>query len=74
MKLFVWNNPYEVDAGQSLVFAVAETVEQAREIAKKGTVCTFGKPREDQAQPNVELGEPTRVVELPCAEWHMWAV
>ena len=76
MKLFVWANPYSVSYGTSAVFAVAETIEEAREAAKAGTgyaFVEFNQPVPDAAQ--IPLGEPTRVVEIngPVAEWHEWS-
>ena len=44
MKLFVWNDPYGVSYGMSQYIAVAETVEQARELAKTAQNNTFGTP------------------------------
>lgn len=76
MKLFVWNEPYDVAYGQSMVFAVAETVEQARELCRTGTVCTYGTPKDWEPKDwtkKINLGEPTRVVDIPCAEWHEWS-
>jgi hypothetical protein len=71
MKLFIWAEPYRVDYGTSAVFAVAETVEQARAIARGAPAykyVEFGYGIRDY-----DLGEPTRVVDLPCAEWHEWS-
>ncbi len=80
MKLFLWNNPYSVPYGSSLVFAVAETLEDAKAEVLKGRVCAFGEDYEHR-QPTeeydwrkeIKLGEPTRVLDLPCAEWHEWS-
>lgn len=71
MKLFIWNDPYHIKYGGSICYAVAETVEQARERAKEGTLRPFGLG--DGSAPNVELGDPTYVVDCPCAEWYEWA-
>lgn len=71
MKLFVWNNPYSVIYGSSLVFAVAETVEAGRVEAEKGLAYTFGEYL--HSNPGARLGEPTRVLDIPCAEWHEWS-
>ena len=65
MKLFVWSNPYDVPWGHSLLIAIAENVDAAREQAKHGLHYS------DVAAPtDVVLGEPDRVVDLPCAEWY----
>jgi hypothetical protein len=72
MKLFVWNNPYEVRWGHSLVVAVAETVEDARQQAIAGKAYTYGQFERDGVQ-GTPLGEPIRIVDLPCAEWHEWS-
>lgn len=71
MKLFVWNNPYRVSYGSSMAFAVAETEEQAREIATASPAYAYGEY--EQKTPQVKLGAPDRIVELPCAEWHRWS-
>jgi hypothetical protein len=81
MKLFIWKDPYDVSYGSSLLIAVAETVEDARAQALKGRVCAFGedyehkqpKGTDDDWRPQITLGEPTRVLDLPCAEWHEWS-
>lgn len=73
MKLFVWNNPYSVFYGSSLVFAVAETEEQARQIAKQSAAYTFGEYGNFKHVQDMKLGEPIRVLEPPCAEWHEWS-
>ena len=86
MQLFVWDNPYQVSYGHSLVFAIAESVEQARELAESKVAKWYScgkhpngfpgytednKPNYTREGPR-KLGEPTRVVDLPCAEWHEW--
>ena len=72
MKLFVWVDPYEVEFGTSMLFAVAETLEEAKAEAMRGQAYAFGEFKQDRV-PVVELGAPTRVLDLPCAEWHEWS-
>lgn len=72
MKLFVWVDPYPVSYGSSLVFAVASDLEEARKVAKSGGAYAYGRHLQDHS-PGVELGEPDRVLPLPCAEWHEWS-
>lgn len=59
MKLFVWENAYYVPYGESLVLAVAESIEEARRLA--ASKCS------------VALGEPTSIHEVPCAVTHEWS-
>lgn len=73
MKLFVWNNPYPVSWGSSLVFAVAETEDAAREVAKTAKAYSFGEYENEHGRSMVVLGAPIRVLDLPCAEWHEWS-
>ena len=69
--MFVWVDPINLEYGSSMVVAVAETVEQAREIAQKSPSYLYGNlPGADRNLP--VLGEPTRVVDIPCAEWYEW--
>lgn len=55
-----------------MVFAVAEDLEAARVAAAKGTCYSYGK-YENGHGCGVMLDEPTRVLDLPCAEWHEWS-
>lgn len=71
MKLYVWSNPYRVSYGSTLVFAVAENLERAKEIASTGKAYTYNEY--GQKTPQVNLGDPIRVLDLPCAEWHEWS-
>lgn len=75
MKLYVWANPYPVPYGTSAFFAVADSVESAREIAKRAKSYSYVEyGGEDVKQDiTVVLGEPTRIVDLPCGEWHQWS-
>jgi hypothetical protein len=83
MKLFIWADPYRVFLGSVGLFVVANTVEEAKQLAKTGTTWTdieiedsdvrsAGHGNEIIDRSTIELGEPTRVVDLPCAEWHRW--
>lgn len=75
MKLFIWIDPYVVKYGQSRFMAVAEDVEQARKLAQTCPSFMFGNMecdnhRDDPSKRNSVLDkEPTRIVDLPCAEW-----
>lgn len=75
MKLYVWSNPYPVSYGSSMVFAIANSLEEAKLIAADKERCTayaYNEFKQDSL-PGVSLGEPIRVVDLPCAEWHEWS-
>jgi hypothetical protein len=71
MKLYVWCDPYGVRYGNSMVFAIAENLEAAKVLAASGTAYRFGE-FEQPKNPGAVLGEPTRIVDVPCAEWHEW--
>lgn len=75
MKLFVWCDPYRVSNGSSMVFATAETEDDARKQAAKGLAYRYGKYKQDGnfSVLAAKLGKPNRVVGLPCAEWHEWS-
>lgn len=77
MKLFLWINPYPVSYGCSMVFAVADSLEQAKAIAASKVSAkhyTYGIEHESgQWTSDLDLGEPQRIVDLPCAEWHEWS-
>jgi hypothetical protein len=72
MKLFVWADPYPVHYGTSMCIAVAETEEDARKQAEKSFRYSYVK-HQDGIGGGAELGPPTRVLDIPCAEWHEWS-
>lgn len=73
MKLFVWNDPYDVDYGGSCLFVVAETEEQARDLAPAAEVSQFGYEAGGSLPQKMKLGPPTWVRELPCAVIYHWS-
>jgi hypothetical protein len=70
-KLYVWDDPYEVAYGSSLCVVVARTLEEAKEIARHSTNGRY--PHKGQLYLEFDVGEPTRVMPLPCGEWHEWS-
>ena len=72
MKLYVWCDPYSVSYGSSMVFAIAENLRDAKRQAANGKAYAYGEFRQEHV-PAVKLGQPHRVVKLPCAEWHEWS-
>lgn len=75
MKLYFWNEPYPVKWGGSLLFAVAESLDEAKRIAASVMSYRYGVHENDTSfliVQSADLGEPTRVLNLPCAEWHEW--
>jgi len=78
MKLFFWNDPYPVTFGGSMLIAVAETEEQALdEIQMRARHMAYGVDTPTligyPADLVAKLGKPSRVVNLPCAEFHEWS-
>lgn len=76
MKLFVWANPYQVKYGTSAFFAVAETVDDARAIARSAPRYSFFACEDGAGMANADqllAGEPTRIIDVPCGEWHEWS-
>lgn len=75
MKLYLWCDPYKVSYGSSMVFAVAETLADAKEQAANGIAYKYGEYRQEWSPKDLaaKLGEPLRVLDLPCSEWHEWS-
>lgn len=73
MRLYVWNDPYHVSYGGSILYVVAETEEQARELAVAAPVAAFGNIREEGQKWDFKLGAADRVLDLPCAEIYEWS-
>jgi hypothetical protein len=72
MKLFVWNDPYAVRYGGSIIYAVAETVEEARTAIKSARTSKFGLLPGERGYFDIGTAEPTRVLDAPCAEIYEW--
>lgn len=74
MKLFIWADPYRVSYGSSMVFAVAANLTAAKKQAAKGIAYAYCKYPADWSPSDLaaKLGEPLRILDLPCAEWHEW--
>ena len=73
MKLFIWNEPYPVGYGGSFAFAVAETVEDAREQVRKAGVSRYGHEPDSYCGADVSKRDPDRVLDGPCAEVYEWS-
>jgi len=69
MKLYVWVDPYQVAYGGSIIYAVAETQEEAERLAVNAPVFWFGAYEAGTVNSRVRaLGDPDRILDLPCAE------
>lgn len=73
MKLFVWSEPYSVKWGSTMLIVVAETLDDAKQQAAIGKAYRYTEFEQEHIPMDAaRLGEPTRIVDLPCAEWHLW--
>lgn len=84
MNLYVWNNPYRVNYGASILFVMAESIEEAKRKAIRAKWFKHGyekkyrdelerKSYQDYAKAVIsELGEP-RIVGPITAEFHEWS-
>jgi hypothetical protein len=72
MKLYIWADPYHVSDGTSMLLAVARSVEEAKQLAARGARFSYVQYKQGDGM-EIDLGEPTRIVDLPCAEWHEWS-
>jgi hypothetical protein len=74
MKMFIWDNPVLIKYGGSVIVAVAETIEEAREVATTQAQSSFvglgiGRyPDKKEDYSRFIQGEPSRVVDVPCVE------
>lgn len=81
-NVYVWDSPYPVPYGSSLLFVVAPDLTMAKRIAAKKATChdydiMWDEKRADLQQyfnrRKTVLGEPTRVIEGIGGEWHSWS-
>lgn len=67
MKMFIWEDPYPVYDGGSRLVAVAETAEDALDVAFAAA------PFLTESQKNyLRFQSPDYAHDLPCAEWFQW--
>jgi len=75
VKLYIWCEPYAVEYGSSVCFAVAKSEEEARKLLAANRTRYYGgfyEEDEDDCWKLPNLGPPSRVVELPHAEHWYW--
>ena len=74
MKLYVWENPWHVDYGTSLVIAVADSLDEAKRVATE----KLREPKWDafewdkETHQSVKLGGPHEIIDCPTAAWFEW--
>jgi hypothetical protein len=74
MKIYIWNEPYQVSWGGSFLFIAAESEEQARLLAAIAPKCGYGyRASNDKPLGNIELGPPSRVIDVPGGECYWWS-
>lgn len=74
-KLFIWNDPFDVDYGGCCLYVVASNIEEARGIAARAGISEFGHPPREQkvgSEKAARLGEPSRILDAPCGELYYW--
>lgn len=73
MNLYVWNHPYDVRYGASILYVVAHDEATARQKALDATHSTYGDP-EAKTMRLDGLGPPDRVVPINdgYAEVYEW--
>jgi hypothetical protein len=73
LKMYIWVDPYAVSYGTSMAYAVAKSADQAKEILRNSKNFAYGQyEQKDKPGQHCELGEPDRVLDLPCGEWVYW--
>lgn len=73
MKLYVWNRPYDIPFGGSILYAVAENLMDARKFAEKALISNYGYKPDHPYPHKLDLGKPDRVCDLPYAEIYEWS-
>ena len=75
--MFIWNDVYRVSYGSAVVYAVAETEEEARRLAESAPVSQYGSDPGNTERPQRGCGlkgrAPDRVLDVPCAEIYEWS-
>lgn len=74
MRMYIWNVLWPEYYSGSIVYAVAENVDDARREARAAKIQGFGEFSRDR--PTSLLmdidREPDRILDLPCAEIYEW--
>ena len=77
MKLYIWKDVYSVKYGAAFLYSIADSIEQARELALNAKTSEYGyAPKPDsrsQVEPSIVNGPPDRIVDLPYAEVYEWS-
>lgn len=74
MNLYIWNEPFSVRYGGSVIYAVAETEDEARIQARAARVSEYGYDPTIGAPKDMDIDRPPdRVMGVPCAEIYQWS-
>lgn len=69
MKLYIWKNPFPADYSGDWVIAVANNIDEARQLAAKEIAA---HSRYDINSALEILKGPETILETPAAEWFHW--
>lgn len=81
-NLYIWDSPYDVRYGYSLLFVVAPDLAMAKRIAAQKATCHSLDIMWDESRADLKgyfsrratkLGEPSRVITGVGGEWHEWS-
>lgn len=73
MKLFVWNNPYDLRWGNACAYAIAPDADAARKAIRAGLVSRSGETPEGSPPADMDIDrDPDRVLDGPYGEIYEW--
>jgi alkanesulfonate monooxygenase SsuD/methylene tetrahydromethanopterin reductase-like flavin-dependent oxidoreductase (luciferase family) len=73
MKVFIWNDPYDVSWGASILIVCANTEAEARDKAKSARRVQFSVHDNDKEVSIDGLGAPDAVLDAPAAICYEWS-
>lgn len=73
MKMFIWNDPYQVNYGTSELVVVAEDLPAAIELAKKSIDGHWNHHAASDLSKESASRPPDKTIELPCAVNFEWS-
>lgn len=73
MKMYIWNNPYNLLNGGSIAYAVAADEDGARLQICEATIMAYGNVAKQLDLEGLHINRPAdRILSIPCAEIYQW--
>jgi len=73
IKLYIWNQPYQVSYGSSIAYVLARSEDEARNELRAAHVSQYGYRHEEKTTNCYLDKKPDRILSAPFCEIYEWS-